>query len=383
MAQLYSMTEAIQTKLPAKPRLKFIDMARSIAILLMLEGHFVDDSLAVIYRDPNSVVFSTWLYIRGFTAATFLTVTGLIFVYLLLKNRETGYFQNIRIRKGFKRVIELFFWGYVVQYYAFHVLECIAMGIFTILVIYGIYKLTRVIPLWFYFMVAGISIFYAYNFIRTLPDDLAWPVHAPKFIQNAFHGPGHRSVFPMIPWMGFTMFGAMIGALLHDLDKIVHKWYFPLFFFAVGALCYFDPKALLFALDNLIYSISGYKTQFVYLDWIFIKLGMVIMILGGLIVIDHRFGSKIPDNSLFLKVGQNTLTIYVVHMMILYGSLIGIGLNDFFHKSLGPWEVTFGAISFIAFFVILIKYIDQIRSALGFILKPIRKIMNKIFLIQN
>ena len=114
---------------PKKKRLKFIDMARSVAILLMLEGHFVDDSLAKVYADPDSPVFATWAYIRGFTAPVFLTVTGLIFVFLLLRNQEKFYFRNIRIRKGFKRVIELLFWGLVVQWYAFHVLECIAIGI--------------------------------------------------------------------------------------------------------------------------------------------------------------------------------------------------------------------------------------------------------------
>ena len=378
MSKPKKMTDTVTIK-PTKARLKFIDMARSIAILLMLEGHFVDDSLAVIYRDPNNPIFSTWLYIRGFTAATFLTVTGLIFVYLLLKNKEAGYFSNIRIRKGFKRVIELIFWGYVVQYYAFHVLECIAMGILSILIIYGIYKLVKVIPLWVYFFFAGITIFYLYNFIRVLPDDMPWPKNAPQFIQNAFHGPGHRTVFPMIPWMGFTMFGAMIGALLHDLHKIVMKWYFPVFFFLFGGAIYFFPKDMLYGLDRLLLSWFDIKTQFVYMDWIFIKLGMVIMILGGLIVVDHTFGNRISDKSLFLKVGQNTLTIYVIHMMILYGSLIGIGINDFFHKSLGPWEVTLGAVLFITFFVVLIKYIDQIRASLDFILKPIRKVMNKLF----
>lgn len=377
--------EEIAKTTTAKPRLKFIDMARSIAILLMLEGHFVDDSLAMVYRDPDSVVYSTWLYIRGFTASTFLTVTGLIFVYLLLKNRETGYFQNIRIRKGFKRFVELLFWGAVVQFYAFHVLEAIAFGILSILIIYGIYKLIRVIPLWIYFMVGGLLVFGSYRLVRDqygghtpIEENLIWGI-------CQILKPGKQGVylFPLVPWIGYTLFGAMIGALLHDLKNIVHKWYFPLFFFAIGGLLYFDPKTILHGIDQLIHGISGAKTQLVYLDWIFIKLGMVIMILGGLIVIDHRFGHLISDKSLFLKVGQNTLTIYVVHMMILYGSLTGIGLNDYFHKNLGPWEVTFGAISFIAFFVILIKYIDRIREALGFILRPIRKVMNKLFLVDT
>jgi len=105
-----------------RKRLKFIDMARSVAILLMLEGHFVDDSLMDVYRDHDNIIFSTWYWIRGFTAPVFLTVTGLIFTYLLLQKRDEPYFSNLRVKKGFKRVVELFFWGYMLQWYSFHVL---------------------------------------------------------------------------------------------------------------------------------------------------------------------------------------------------------------------------------------------------------------------
>lgn len=221
-----------------KVRLKFIDMARSIAILLMLEGHFVDDSLAVIYRDPNHPVFATWQYIRGFTAPVFLTVTGLIFVYLLLKNPEIRPFKNVRFKKGFKRVVELFFWGYLVQYYAFHVLECIASGIFLILMIYLLYRLIKFIPLWIYFFAAGFTIFAFYLFMRTLPEGMPWPENAWYYVQNAFHGPGNRAIFPIVPWVGFTMFGAMIGALLHDVHHRIRSWYFPLIVFLIGFALY-------------------------------------------------------------------------------------------------------------------------------------------------
>ena len=102
---------ASEIALKPKVRLKFIDMARSIAILLMLEGHFVDDSLLEIYRDDSNAIYYTWKFVRSFTAAIFLTVTGIVFVYLLLKNRDQRWIDNLRIRKGFKRVIELLFWG--------------------------------------------------------------------------------------------------------------------------------------------------------------------------------------------------------------------------------------------------------------------------------
>lgn len=369
---------------PPKVRLKFIDMARSVAILLMLEGHFVDDSLAVIYRNPDHPAFATWQYIRGFTAPVFLTVTGLIFVYLLLKNRELAPWKNIRFKKGFKRVVELFFWGYMVQYYAFHVLECIATGILLILIIYFIYKLVKFIPLWIYFFAAGFTIFAFYLFMRELPKDMPWPENAWYFVQNAFHGPGNRAIFPIVPWVGFTMFGAMIGAILHDVHDKIRNWYFPLIVFGIGGALFWFPKEILGGLDSLVHWVfPSFTKRFVYLDWLYWKQGMVLMELSVLIFIDNMWGHKIKDSSLFLKVGQNTLTIYVVHMMILYGSMTGIGLNDWFHKDLTPWQVTFGAAAFIAFFIFLIKYIDIIRAKLSFILIPIRKFFNRIFFVSS
>lgn len=376
------MTEEIKIQKP-KVRLKFIDMARSIAILLMLEGHFVDDSLALVYRDPDNPVFATWSYIRGFTAAVFLTVTGLIFVYLLLKNRAVPYFKNIRVKKGYKRVVELLFWGFVVQYYAFHVLECIAIGILTILVIYGLYKIIRFIPLWIYFFVAGFTIFSLYLYFRDLPSGQPWPEGAWRYIQNAFHGPKNRTIFPVVPWVAYTMFGAMLGALIHDFHDHVKKWYFAGTTFLIGALIYWFPKDILRGVDSIAALITGkHQMHFVYLDWLYIKLGMVLMILSSLMTIDRLLGDRIKDTSLFLKVGQNTLTIYVLHMMVLYGSVIGIGINDYCHKKLGPWEVTIGAILFIATFVLLVKYLDWIRLKLSFILIPIRKLFNKIFFVS-
>ena len=371
-----------QSVLSPKPkkRLKFIDMARSIAILLMLEGHFVDDSLMLEFRNPDSIIFATWTFIRGFTAPVFLTVTGLIFVYLLLKNKQEGFIKNIRVRKGFKRVVELFFWGYLLQWYAFHVLECIAVGIFAILILYGLYKVIRVIPLWFYFFTAGFFMFAFYLYLVELPKGEPWPGNAWYFVQNVFHGPSNRAIFPIIPWMGYTMFGAMIGALLHDFHRHVLKLYFPIIFLLVGSAFLFFPKEILSSLDSLIdLMYSNFNYDFIRLDWLYKRLGMVLMELGGLMLIDKFFGHRIHENNLFLKVGQNTLTIYIIHMMVLYGSMIGIGINDFYRKALGPWEVAIGASLFLLSFVILIKYLGWIKEKLSFILVPIRRFMNRIF----
>ena len=135
------MAEQISLNKP-KTRLYFIDMARTIAILLMLEGHFVHDSLALEWVNESLPAYRTWKFIRGFTSPTFLTVTGLVFTYLLLGNEHLKFWENMRVRKGLKRVIELLFLGlpitilclsctavYCLRYFYHHyIVWCVSFG---------------------------------------------------------------------------------------------------------------------------------------------------------------------------------------------------------------------------------------------------------------
>jgi len=359
-----------------KTRLYFIDIARSIAILLMLEGHFVDNGLMDVYRDTNNDIYNAWLFVRGFTSPIFLTITGIVFTYLLIGNNHLEYFKNNRIKKGYKRVVELLFWGYVVQVYAFHVLQCIGIGILSILILYGIYKAVKIIPLWVYFFFAGTIIFSSYIVISSWPKEYYWPESAPIFIQNMFHG--KYSIFPILPRMGYTMYGAMIGVILYTYKSKVKEWSFILSVFLIGVFLYFFLKDILLILDG----IFAHPIYHLYkVDWLYECLGMVLIILSILIAIEKFIGEIKPN--LFLKIGQNTLTIYILHMVLLYGSITGFGINRVIHKNLTPWQILPATICFILFFVILIYYLDEIKLKLDFILKPIKKLVNKLFYIKD
>ena len=359
-----------------KTRLYFIDIARSIAILLMLEGHFVDNALMDVYRDTNNDIYNAWLFVRGFTSPIFLTITGIVFTYLLIGNNHLEYFKNNRIKKGYKRVVELLFWGYVVQVYAFHVLQCIGIGILSILILYGIYKAVKIIPLWVYFFFAGTIIFSSYIVISSWPKEYYWPESAPIFIQNMFHG--KYSIFPILPRMGYTMYGAMIGVFLYTYKSKVKEWSFILSVFLIGAFLYFFLKDILLILDG----IFAHPIYHLYkVDWLYECLGMVLIILSILIAIEKFIGEIKPN--LFLKIGQNTLTIYILHMVVLYGSITGLGLNRVIHKNLTPWQILPATILFLLFFVLMIYFLDKIKLKLSFILIPTKKLVNKLFLIKE
>ncbi len=355
-----------------KQRLYFIDIARSIAILLMLEGHFIDDTLMTVYRDPNNLYYSTWLYLRGFTSPTFLTITGVVFTYLLIGKNEEEFSKNIRVKKGFKRSIELIFWGYLLEYYSFHVLQCVGFGILTILLLYGLYKIVKIIPLWIYFFVAGVSIFSTYSFFAKLQGTTNyWPQNMPSFVQNMFYG--KRSVFPILPKMGYTMFGAMFGMLLHTFHHKVKTWGFILSTFFSGLILYIYIKDFLRLFDK------SFETSYYYFyssDWLYQCLGVVLMFLAVLISIEKLWVIK---QSLFLKIGQNTLTIYILHNILLYGTITGIGIHSCLERKISGWYIIPSTVLFLFTFVMLIKYLDFIKSKLAFIMVPIRTKMNALF----
>ena len=78
-------------------RLYFLDAVRAFAILMMLQGHFVDTLLNPLYRDDSYIAYTIWSYFRGITAPTFFTISGLVVLYLMLKANEKGD-DSVRIK---------------------------------------------------------------------------------------------------------------------------------------------------------------------------------------------------------------------------------------------------------------------------------------------
>ncbi len=444
-----------------KERLKFIDMARSIAILLMLEGHFIGCTLANqdYYHNSQSTIYLIFNSVRGFTAPMFFTVTGLVFVYLLSMNKEAGFIKNKRVSRGFRRSFELIFWGYVLQLslinisdyfrgefsdwvFAFHVLQSIGFGISLLLLIYGLFRWINKGNLAIYYFIAGTTLFGFFPFLnhrenitsliekvdtfskkesnsitRTEYDDIKYllyqlnkreletfklekvkvffektkhsnlnqlatlhsfnkknlevevkeatghntflPLNAPMFIQNMFYGP--NSVFPIIPWIAFTFYGGMVGALLNRYQKYVKKTWFPLTFISLGLMLNLYGWTAFNTIDSISKTIHFHDDlDFVSNVWLYGRVGQVLIVLGVLMFIEKYFHIK---ESLFLKVGQNTLPIYIIHSILLYGSLFGIGIKNLYENQLTPYQAIPGAIAFIATFIIMIKYWELITGA--------------------
>jgi hypothetical protein len=386
------MSESVTTAPEKRPRLKFIDMSRSLAILLMLEGHFTGAALANEYRIDDYLLYKIWHNIHGLTSPLFFTVTGVIFVYLLSVNNTLSYFHNSRVKKGFKRVLELLFWGYFIQlslwsiiqsfyygskfhlewFYAFHVLQSIGIGIFFLLVIYGLFKWINKGALHWYYLVSGLLLFVGYssmkNYIQLDEQAIAeglqkgpkyFPHNAPPFIQNMFYG--KFSDFSFLRYSGYTILGGMLGSIIRTYENKTKEWWFGTTFLVAGIIISIFIQPIFRNIDNFTEWIGITEKGFYELNaTAFIRYGQVVSVLGIFMLIDKYVDVKAK---LYLKLGQNTLPIYVVHVIILYGGIFGIGLKPLvFDENLGPWIAAGISAIAILFFTLMVHYIEILED---------------------
>lgn len=328
-------------------RLYFIDAMRAWAILMMLQGHFVDGLLENTYRDTTDVVFHIWKYFRGMTAPIFFTVSGFIFTYLLIKSPEKG-IKNPRVKKGVKRGLELVFIGYLLRlnlfgllsgevyesFYFVDVLHCIGVSLLGIIALYLLtYERNKVV-----FPTLLVSITMVLFLFE--PQYKMWSF---SFLPDAFANyltKANGSVFTILPWFGYASFGAFISILFTRFKNFKYLYHSSIAIaLAVGSLLIFYSSDFFLGLSRAT-NMQLFADIF-FNNYLFIRLGDVCIAFAVFMVL-----RSFMTNTIILKLGQSTLTIYIIHFIILYGSFTGLGIYFFLNHSLSPIAVIPGAILF-------------------------------------
>ncbi len=353
----------------------FIDIVRAFAILMMLQGHFIDTLLDVSYRDSDYIAYRVWAYFRGITAPTFFTISGLIFTYLLLKAKEKGT-EKLRMRKGIIRGFFLIGVGYLLRIDIFNwfsgnfnpyflvidVLQIIGLSLILIIGIYFLcYKKTILFSA--IVLILGTLIFLTEPMYRNL-DISSIPLFLSNYISKS-----NGSIFTIIPWFGYICFGAFLSALFY---KYLHKKHFKKIvipsFIVLGLLLIFYSSSILAYLSKL-FHIQLFMDSASY-NYLFTRFGNVLLYFAFFYGLERFF-----KNPLLLKIGQKTLSIYVIHFIIIYGSFTGLGLNSLIGKTLNPVEAIFGAILFLMLVCLLAYFYVKTNT---FLYLNSRKIYDKL-----
>lgn len=355
-------------------RLFFIDAVRAFAILMMLQGHFIDSLLDPQYRNPNNLAFNIWEYFRGITAPTFFTISGLIFSYLLIKAKKKGTVRS-RMRKGLYRGLMLIGIGYALRIPIFQwltgdfgtyfmvidVLQCIGLSLILVVLIYQLI-LRKTLIFSILMLCLGILIFITEPLYRDIQlNDM--PLFFSNYISKA-----NGSIFTIIPWFGYICFGAFISTLFYRyLQRNQFKTVIVLGFLIVGLSLINASSWVLMKLYyqfeyQLFYDVANY-------NYLFIRLGNVLVLFAI-----FYLGESLIKKPLILKIGQKTLSIYVIHFIIIYGSFTGLGLYQLLGKTLMPWQAIIGAVVFLTTVCFISFYYVKTNA---FIYSNIRKIIDK------
>ncbi|WP_437372591.1 heparan-alpha-glucosaminide N-acetyltransferase domain-containing protein [Maribacter litoralis] len=367
----------------SKSRLFFLDAIRAWAILMMLQGHFIDGLLDNAFRDNSNILFSTWKYFRGITAPVFFTVSGFIFTFLLIKSPQTGW-SNPRVKKGIKRGLELLVIAYLLRmnifglfkgeiydsFYLVDVLHCIGLSL---LFIIGFYILTFAKQKWIFPTILASTTLLLFIFepiYKTMGFEFL-----PQAIAN-YLTKANGSVFTIIPWLGYATIGSFMSVVFSKFQKSSNLYFYIVpAYIATGLILIFFSSDIFMS----IYEITGIQLfQSIFSNnYLFIRLGDVLIVFSIFIML-----RKFLMNATWLKIGQSTLSIYIIHFIILYGSFTGVGLYRFFNHSLNPYYVIPGAILFMivcTFFALQYeKHKIEIKSSISSFLSTTRIYLEQI-----
>ena len=344
-------------------RIVAIDLLRALAVILMVEGHAVHVFLNTQATESGSAFYSLWVWLRGFTAPLFMFISGLIFTYLLIDNKFN--IKGGRLKKGLRRGGFLIALGYLLRFptlnpfrvsnisgeqirtfFAVDALHIIGFGLIAISIVsIFLNKILRTENPGIYFVLIGLTVFALGNFIgesETLKN-------LPRFIR-AYFDYSEGSIFILFPWLGYMFLGASLAILIKKFrtnENVLRISAYVSFLIFFGALIYRS-----FYGENY-WSILIERSSFV----------VSLYFLTGRITKNLR---RVPKPLLIL--GKNTLLIYIVHLVILYGSPLSLGFYQIVPQSLTTLQTAFAVLLMetIMFYIAMLKEKNTLNSLLKF-----------------
>jgi uncharacterized membrane protein len=353
-----------------KNRVIFLDLIRAFAVLNMVQGHTVEVLLGDDFRIMSNPFFALWFNNRGMTAPIFLFTAGTTFTYLFRLHKES-FQNNPRVMRGFQRVLVLIGLGYLLRYptpyifyfkdvgiqqwntfFAVDVLQLIGFGLlFIIFAFYVTDKLKIgdyiIFPIFIGLNILGYAVF----------ENIDWK----EFLHPFFAGymyKGTGSNFPLFPWLTYLFCGAILGSYLAKNSQVFKTVKFSIGLIIIGIV--FILSAMIFdKLEIYFWGKSYFWTTSPNL--VIIRIGIVLLLTSLFSFISIKM-TTIPK--ILILLGRNTLLIYVVHLLILYGSPWNVGLIKYFNRTLDPITTIALALIMIAAMIglVLLVYLFNIRN---------------------
>ncbi len=353
-----------------KERLIFIDLMRAFAVIQMVQGHTINSLLSPEYRTLESGFYYIWHTIRGFTAPIFMFTSGLAFTYLL-RSSNLPFSQNPRVFKGLKRVALLLFLGYLLRFplsqifdlssvtysqwlvfYTVDALHIIGMGLFFVIVLSFIGEKLKIndniiftIAALFFFLLAP-AVLTSHSFDKIPP------------ILRGYFTDRFGSLFPLFPWAGYVLSGAILGSFIANNKEFVKSRVFSYNLVFYGSL-FVSLSVIISQLS--IHGLIEDKYWVEIIKLVLLRVGVVIALYGFATIIEKKM-SYCPK--IVKLLGGNTLFIYVAHLMVLYGFVFFPGFDRIYGNQLNSTMALTSAIAMLILMVFVVKANTKLKYVL-------------------
>lgn len=315
------------TEFCAMSRLYALDLARFVAMLLMIQGHVLDALVTPAELDITQAPWNVWNWIRGLTAPVFLTVSGAVHVFAAKRDAE-GRIPSSTIERRLRWAITILLIGYALVFPGKRIIDLpyVPESGWTSFFAVNILQLVGVTMIVFVMVVESTRSVAEMGRRAAITAGLILAM-SPLAHLAAVHGAlpswlrpyltmQYGSLFPFFPVAAYLFLGVIIGVYLHArpadqrdaaLTRLALRAGLPLTLLGYGALygliAMGVPQKSIDNPDSVLLVVA--------------RFGATLVIFAGavqLLRVTWRLRSS------YVLFGSKSLYIYVIHVVLLFGT---------------------------------------------------------------
>jgi uncharacterized membrane protein len=311
----------------ARPRRRlYIDWARGIAVLLMIEAHTTDAWTRAAAK--KTLAFRDAIILGGFAAPLFLFLAGLALVLSATRTAERTGRRADAVDAITRRGLEIFILAFlfraqalivspggpIVSLFRVDILNIMGPAIVLAGVVWGL-AATTTARVALYAAIAALI-----GLVTPIVRAAAWVSALPVWLQWYLRPAGEHTTFTMFPWAGFVFAGGAVGALLAATRDLTRERRLHLMLSIAGAALI--AIGFVTAAQPTIYHASADHAPSFWTSsptWFTIRVGILIGALGsiyGVAELAKRAGIALRPLTL---IGQHSLFVYWIHVELVYG----------------------------------------------------------------
>jgi len=358
-----------------RKRIEFIDLLRGWAVIVMIQTHVFNATLAPGIADSG--FFQVLRFIDGLVAPSFLFASGM--AYAVTTRRKINDYLSFGppLFKQLGRLLFVLFIGYVLHIPKFNyyhlryeagetawqvfwqvdVLQCIAVSLLFLQVMLLLLRSERRL----YLTMIGVTL------VVVFATPVAWSIDFWNLIPLPFasYMNGlHYSLFPLFPWSAFLFAGALCGYFYlrakdagagDPASESIGRMMTKTTWCAVGMI------ALSFLIDPFAAMIYPNYNYWIGPSFYMLRLGLVLLLCFVMYIYERKRG--VSPRSVVSLVGRESLLVYTAHLMLVYGKFGYFTFTDRVNQSFGYGEAIVTMLILIGMMYLLAMGWSRVKSS--------------------